>query len=282
MSYDLSFRRDQGAPSWDTLARWFAGRRSFKVDDKQAVYENGDTGVYFLFDRSDAAVPIAFNINYCRPHVFAFEAEPVLAELVTSFGLGVVDPQGAMADGSYSREGFLQGWNHGNRFACRAMQSQGALGRAYTLPGARIEAAWRWNGTKGLGMEYLMDRIGELPPCFLPTVMFLAPAPGTAITAAVWDLSMAIAIPDVDIVLTKTARGLSQVRVAELLPLLDVKHTWAPDLELQPGRRIGMAASLVDETSGDAKAKIERALRPFAGERLAIDSVLDADLLAPA
>ena len=52
MSYDLLFLSDpeQSVPDRDLLREQFAGRPFYRIEKDQAIYENPDTGVYFIFD----------------------------------------------------------------------------------------------------------------------------------------------------------------------------------------------------------------------------------------
>src|SRR5262249_38215064 len=132
MSYDLYFRARGSSPSsMDDMRAWFEKRARYRfhgtADSGQAAYENEATGVYFQFDfetvdhepETPPVLPIAFNMNYFRPHVFGLEAEPEVAAFVRHFELGVEDPQGAIAGADYDAAGFLRGWDEGNRAAYR-------------------------------------------------------------------------------------------------------------------------------------------------------------------
>jgi hypothetical protein len=51
MSYDLMFEAGRGKKlDKKTFAAHFRNRRNYKVENGQAVYQNEDTGVYFIFD----------------------------------------------------------------------------------------------------------------------------------------------------------------------------------------------------------------------------------------
>lgn len=81
MSYDLYFQAD--AIDFAQIEHYFSNRLNYKVANQQAWYSNEKTGVYFYFEwnepkesgKSDGDIeiehPIAFNLNYFRPHVFA-------------------------------------------------------------------------------------------------------------------------------------------------------------------------------------------------------------------
>ena len=154
MSYDLYFKLRKPEPlPFGAFAAHFQPRRNYKVLPQQAICQNEDTGVYFSFDlgklqneeRTDL-LPIKFNLNYMRPHVFALEAEPEVRMLVKRFDLLVIDPQiGGMGEGEYSTDGFLAGWNKGNDIGYRAVLDTHMDEVMLTLPAPRIEECWRWN-----------------------------------------------------------------------------------------------------------------------------------------
>ncbi len=52
MSYDLYFksRKPESKPDAKAFAAYFKQRKNYEVTDKQAIYENEITGVYFIFD----------------------------------------------------------------------------------------------------------------------------------------------------------------------------------------------------------------------------------------
>jgi hypothetical protein len=180
VSYDLFFRSRSPTSrfSRDDFVRHFTGRPHYEVNESQAWYCNEDSGVYFAFDfierdrvpeaeeESDScSIPVAFNLNYFRPHAFGLEAEPEVAAFVHAFNLTVSDPQmSGMGDGEYSAEGFLRGWNAGNAFGYRAMISQDHAQTFLTLPSSRIEALWRWNFNRELVQVDIADKAFVLVP----------------------------------------------------------------------------------------------------------------------
>ncbi len=200
MSYDLFFQPSPSLTKQAFLA-YFAARPLYRVEGDQAFYENPDTGVYFSFDwhapaadeSAEAHSPVAFNLNYVRPHVFGLEAEPEVAAFVRHFGLGIDDPQTEGMGDTYSAEGFLRGWNHGNRFGVRAVAGRfgpkGLLGVSESL----IRNSWRWN----LQRERLQAQLGE--EIFVPKIMYLD-VDGAVRTFAVWPDGCPVALPRVDLV----------------------------------------------------------------------------------
>ena len=81
MSYDLYFEAGAGKKlDAKSFGAYFRARRHYQVENGQAVYQNEDTGVYFIFDEPQEGV-VAFNLNFLRPHVFALEAAGELEKL---------------------------------------------------------------------------------------------------------------------------------------------------------------------------------------------------------
>jgi hypothetical protein len=215
VSYDLFFRSRSPTSrfSRDDFVRHFTGRPHYEVNESQAWYCNEDSGVYFAFDfierdkvpeaeeESDScSIPVAFNLNYFRPHAFGLEAEPEVAAFVHAFNLTVSDPQmSGMGDGEYSAEGFLRGWNAGNAFGYRAMISQDHAQTFLTLPSSRIEALWRWNFNRELVQVDIADK------AFVPRIFFFE-ADRNVQTAVAWGDGIPILLPAVDLVLVPRQR----------------------------------------------------------------------------
>lgn len=271
------------------MREFFAEQPNMHMSEGRAGYENEVTGIYFGFDfssESDAEpgrLPVAFNINYFRPHTFGLEAEPVLTAFVNEFQLGIDDPQtDGMGEGPYSGEGFIRGWNAGNRFAHQAIMTGESAPKPLTLPAARVEGLWRWNHAKADTAEHFFDLIGEAPPCFVPTVMYFQTGETSVSSLVVWDTKMAIAIPDVDLVLTTVDGGAPVVaRTSDVLSMLKVHTTWQPDYEVTTDRRVGVVTRLVDDVPPELSEKIRAAMRSFQPmRRVSPDEVLDAELVA--
>jgi len=196
MSYDLFLTPNSTTLTGDQFASYFSARSHYAVNNDQAIYENEDTGVYFSFDyMSDAGGSVSFNLNYFRPHFFGLEAAPEVAAFISAFNLSIDDPQNdGMGDGPFSMEGFLRGWNAGNRFGYRAILSQDERPETHVYPSADLERVWRWNSNR----LALQDSVGD--SLFVPRIMFMR---GTdmARAAIVWPDACPIYMPEADIVI---------------------------------------------------------------------------------
>jgi len=201
MSYDLYFDRSAEV-TLEEFDSYFGKVPHCKVQGTQAVYQNEDTGVYFLFDLATKpedegpAHKVSFNLNYFRPHFFGLEAAPELKAVVDAFQFAIHDPQNSgMGDGPFSEEGFLRGWNAGNEVGYRAiLQSENAPADVHCRPTAELESIWRWNFEK----EAIQGTFGER--VFVPRVFWMI-ADGVLSSAAIWPDGIGELVPAVDLYL---------------------------------------------------------------------------------
>ena len=208
MSYDLYFRKkEQESLSRDEFKEYFEPRRNYKVEDKQAIYENEDTGVYFSFHYTKAGSTdkesefqtkggsASFNLNFLRPHIFALEAEPEVASFVETFGFLVDDPQiNGNASAIYTSEDFIRGWNAGNKFAYESIGKSNPEIRNVSLPAVDIERYWRWN----YNLNSLRKEKGE--GIFVPRIMFHF-ANGQVKSFITWSDAIPTVFPVVDTII---------------------------------------------------------------------------------
>lgn len=205
MSYDLYLKPRTGDLSEQQFNDYFKGRRLYEMQGEQAWYNNPDTGVYFSFvwkDEADASgdgdeefaeYPIAFNINYFRPHYFIEEARLELNALVKHFDMIVSDPQtNGMGDGDFQEEKFLAGWHHGNAFAFQAILGEENPSQTiYHLPRETLEKFWQWNYKRHEVQTELGDKN------FVAKVMLIT-VDGKIATAAVWPDGIPSTLPIVE------------------------------------------------------------------------------------
>jgi hypothetical protein len=194
MSYDLYFEAASGKGiDRKSFAAYFKGRPNYQAGKGQAIYQNEDTGVYFIFDEP-AEGAAAFNLNYFRPHVFAIEAAIELEKFDKAFGMTVIDPQGdAEEPVPFSKENFFKGWKEGNKLAYKGMLKEHDK-PPHAWPAKKIRAVWEWNYNRGSEQE----RVGE--NLFVPAIFAIEVA-GRAVSVAVWPSNHTIVLPEVDMVL---------------------------------------------------------------------------------
>ena len=204
MSYDLFMKPRLGTVTREEFLRYFASRAHYEDVGDQAWYRNKDTGVYFVFERSDTTpsnapdsgesegdLPLSFNINYFRPSFFGKEAEPEVQAFIRQFDLLVSDPQiGGMGTGEYNSAKFLIGWANGNEFGYRAILQQDSEQALFTAPELELEQIWRWN-FKRLEVQAM---VGESH--FVPRIFFLN-IDGDAKSAVVWPDAIPSLLPKV-------------------------------------------------------------------------------------
>jgi hypothetical protein len=160
-------------------------------------------------------------VSYFRPHVFGVEAEREVSAFVERFELDADDPQvGGMGRGAYSAEGFLRGYDDGNRAAHEIFfAARSGAEPVHSLPRAALERAWRWNYCKGS----LQDRFASLErvPCFVPRIILFDRPSGEwpVSTGVIWSDARPIAIPEVDLVILAAGGG---------------RPRWAPHADLGP------------------------------------------------
>lgn len=307
MSYDLYlFRRPTAKPlKKKEFQAHFKGRPNFTIKGTRAGYENEKTGVYFSFNFSDgkgaedddeigSRAHVHFNLNYFRSHVFGLEAERELTPFVEALDLIVSDPQTeGMGDGDYTPDGFLRGWNAGNRFAHGAMLSlqdkgETLLGGQHVLPAKTLRACWEWT----YGIDDLYEEFhDDLTDVFIPRVMY-ALCDGALRTFCVWPQLIPTALPAVDLVLVmrdelpKSALGAETGNA--VVAWKDVRKA-ASEFELVSGKAApGLKYVLMDYgTAEEAPAKLVnfvRGLPAFAGQLqgISLDRILDDELVRAA
>lgn len=235
MSYDLYIYPRQLLSAED-FAGYFSGRPNYALNDdgSEAHYHNDETGTYFYFahyppatdaeieqeiaddpERANDAVwkarkakPSAFfNMNYVRPHVFGVEAEPEVAAFLEAFPSDIEDAQAdGMGDGPYTREGFLRGWNAGNRFGYRVILSRAeetptrdnlaSLADCFnmlTASSEQIAGVWSWNFARQQ-LEDAVTAAGR--DVFVPKIMWArSTETRETISFVVWSPGIATILP---------------------------------------------------------------------------------------
>jgi hypothetical protein len=270
MSYDLLFNLNSGKTiDQKKFAAYFKSRPRYQVSKDQAVYQNEDTGIYFVFDAPADGI-IAFNLNFFRPHTFGLEAALELEAFNAAYGLSVEDPQGHMTDGRFSRDAFLKGWNEGNQFGYQAMLKD-MQDQIHTWPSRLIRVVWQWNYHRTEQQEL----VGE--DLFVPTLFALEDG-GEARCVVIWPPQCPILLPEVHGVLVPLAQRGSQSRKLALVPFNQI----LPVLRAFPRETVqGWAAHRV------AFEKMPPDIEAFLGEKrseteingISMDQLLDRELV---
>jgi hypothetical protein len=307
MSYDLYLYRRPAAKALKKkeFQTYFKDRPNFTVKGTTAGYENEKTGVYFSFNYSDGKgaeaddeigcrAHVHFNLNYFRSHVFGLEAERVLTPFVEALDLIVSDPQTeGMGDGDYTPEGFLRGWNAGNRFAHGAMLSlqdkgETLLGGQHTLPAKTLRACWEWT----FGIDDLYERVqDDNIDVFIPRVMY-ALCDGALRTFCVWPQLIPTALPAVDVVLVmrnELPQGAQGGETGNAVVAWNDVRKAASKFKLVPGKATaGLQYVLMDygtaEEAPPELVSFVRDLPAFAGQLqgISLDRILDDELVRAA
>jgi hypothetical protein len=225
MSYDLILEAGKGKRLDKKLfSAHFKSRRWYQVGGGQAVYQNEDTGVYFIFDEpADSAV--AFNLNYYRPHSFGLEAAMELEAFAEAFNAIATDESGEPAP--FNREAFLQAWNDGNRFGYRAMVKEQDK-PPHTWPSKRIREVWEWNYARPSEEEQ------ETATVFVPGI-FAIDVDGQTFSVAIWPPQCPILMPTVDSVLVPLAQTGKQSEELAMVPWDQILPIVKPYQEKAPG-----------------------------------------------
>ena len=274
MSYDLFFEAASGKKiDRKSFAAYFKARANYKMGKGQALYENEDTGAYFIFDEPEDGV-VVFNLNYFRPHVFALEAAVELQKFDEAFGLTVFDEQSDdEEEGRFSRERFLRGWNEGNRLAYRSMLKE-QTEPVHTWPAQRIRRVWEWNYARRTEQQ----RVGE--NVFVPAI-FAVELGGRAAGVVVWPPACSILMPEVDAVLVpceqegKASNEMALVKWEEVQPIVrsyQEKGAGLPRYRLE-----------FEEWPPDVAAFLEKKRRPTGQMKgIGMDELLDRELVEQA
>jgi hypothetical protein len=236
MSYSL-FLHFKPRPRLGDMLQYFASRKHYKAAKDRVSYQNEDTGVYFWlklrcsrdFRLRQTIVSAEFEMNYHRPSFFGIEAEKELSAFVAAFQPRIEDPQmEGMDTGPYSGEGFLRGWNFGNRFAIQQIVAKKSDGKIASMPAADLRAAWEWNlqiGNRRNGCN-LRDYV-------LPILFWRID--GGIYRVIVWRDSMAVSMPRVDyVVVAKEVGGRPQAGLVAWSAFIDFAEHAGFDTSKEP------------------------------------------------
>jgi hypothetical protein len=271
MSYDLFFEAGPGK-SLDKkhFAGWFRGRPHYQVGNGQALYQNEDTGVYFIFDEPDDGV-VAMNLNLYRPHTFGLEAAREIEPFAAAFNAGVTDPQqDAEGPQPFAREPFLRAYNKANEFAYRSLGAE--QGPAHAWPSRRIRDVWKWNYTRP------SDEEQEKAGYFVPGI-FAADFDGELRSLALWPPQCAIVLPEVDAVMVPLAQDGKAAEQMALVPwgeVLPIARPYQEKAEGMPRYRLDNEPAFPPEIAAFLSVK-RKAMGELNG--VAHDQILDREVV---
>jgi hypothetical protein len=236
MSYSLFLRFKPYLRHADML-RYFASRKHYRAAKDRVSYQNEDTGVYFWlklrlgwdFLLRQTVVSAEVEINYHRPSFFGIEAEKELSAFVAAFHPQIEDPQmEGMDEGPYSGEGFLRGWNFGNRFAVQEIAAKETDSKIATMPSAELRAAWMWNYRCAERRDGRSARNDVLPILFWRI-------DGRVRRVIVWRDSMSILMPRVDyVVVAREIAGKPQAGLVVWPEVVDLAKRAGFDASKEP------------------------------------------------
>ena len=270
MSYDLFFQPRAGKRIDNrSFAAYFQARRHYTVENGQALYQNEDTGVYFIFDEPSDGV-VAFNLNYFRPHTFGLEAAIELEAFAKAFDAVATDEE----QWPFTRERFLKAWNEGNRFGYRAMVKE--AGAVHTWPAKRIREVWEWNYTRP------QEDAPQLDEYFVPGV-FAADFDGHTRSVAIWPPACPVLLPAVDALLVPLAQSGKASEDVALVPWDEVLPVVKPYEQRSQGLLRYRLVFVDDGWPAEVTAFLSKRRKP-AGKLngVALDEVLDEELVTEA
>lgn len=131
MSYDLFFYTSKKQPvSWEQISAYLTDH--IGADEHgQWVYENNDTNVYFILEKTSPtdeddqivfdgfdSVELGFILNFIRPTFFGIEAFLFVEQMTKDLGLYVLNPQQEFGELTQpAKEVLFENWNKTNAWA---------------------------------------------------------------------------------------------------------------------------------------------------------------------
>jgi hypothetical protein len=198
MSYDLYFKKSD--ISSEEFFNYFHNEKNYTIDKNQVLYENNNTGVYFVIDyyeeKNDDNYFASLNLNYYRPLSFGYETALVIDKFIKQNNIDIFDPQNeGMGEGPFTIDGFIRSWQHGNDFGYQSiLEHPDSCGDVYCESNDQLWKIWNWNYKKEEYYEELQKDI------FIPTISF-ALVNNVLSTFVVWPDAISTIIPKVDYVL---------------------------------------------------------------------------------
>lgn len=204
MSYDLQFlsKSINSKPSKENVFAFFENRNYYKISNDQAIYQNEDTGVYFIFEYEQISeeelaenpflISFTLLLNVFRPHIFGHESALEIESFVNHFDLNIQDLQiDGMGVGPFSRECFINSWDNTNKIGYESLLPNENPEDLNILLTAQIHNNWNWNYKKAA----LQNSLGE--SIFVPRISFFK-INGSLLSTIVWTDNIPAILPIVD------------------------------------------------------------------------------------
>lgn len=284
MTYNVYFTYKPDAERIEPgrLRRYFQQRPLYALEQHHAWYENPATGVSFFFELFEeeqltaATVPLGFNLHYLRPHTFAREAEPQLADFVEHFDLLIAPSNAGRASREYSRETFMGAYEAGNREAMAKLSPERiAREGIWALPYDTIDETWTWNYTRA----DIAERYD--PSVYVPRVLYVSLG-SQLFTTAMWTDAARAALPRTDKLLVPPGDLLEQTGAARSgVALLDWEDVapFVDDFEQSDDPSPHHLVDWDQPPAGLVELLAARSAQPAEMQMVAFDKVLDAEWL---
>lgn len=212
MGYDIYFKSDEMDITLEVFQNSFEERPHYTVEGDRALYDNKDTGVYFVceylavksaFEHKGKIKPdycFRLSMNFCRPSIFITEALHEIDELVNDVGLNFFDPQvGGVGAGPFDLDKMYDNWLELNEKAiidfARSLNDSDP--QIPLVPYDHMKALWEWNYTRETrDIAFKVEGVTVNIPRLLITVY-----DQQAEVAVIWDFVQPIALPKVNLIL---------------------------------------------------------------------------------
>jgi hypothetical protein len=218
MSYDLNFyKRKESTLTEEGVTQYLNEHLPYNVSEyyKQWVYENPETGVYFVVEQNEADtdaedielfnnVPAFENsnfscsINFFRPTYFGFEIFPIIEKFMSDLDLYVLNPQDDVDFDNPQKflPGYLQNqWISQNR---ELVKENFEKMQFKYMPLEKSNSLWEFQFQRELIQNNLSEDI------FVAGILVLQSNEGEQLyTVCVWPEHIPVVLPQVDYVIIK-------------------------------------------------------------------------------
>jgi hypothetical protein len=304
MSFDLYFAwRKRERIDFNEVVRWSEQIANFTRNPAQLWYKNALTGVYFSIDFDDGPpkpegegidvadgyfdTALSFNLNFIRPSYFAFEAMPVIEQLVSKFGLYVINPQdhetGPASGRGVTAEALIRSWLQSHERAILMLLEHSASARPFAMPAPASLYLRRYQKSK----TDLERSCGE--DIFVPSLLAARRKSDSVVGRAItYTESLPTIVPECEwVFLVRRKKGLLQSKKdADVSVISSATFRQALETCLKPFTWQSAAVEIIEPKSaasaGRIISRIERTIPKTEFEVVALDSFIDVEVAAPA